>query len=298
MHAATTTHAPGEAGLDRYGTPPHSEWLDIDWKRQRKSVLCRGKRVSYVELGSGPPVVLVHGLSGSWQNWLETIPYLARAHRVIAVDLPGFGRSELPVEDVSIPGYGRFLDGFMSEAGIDRAAVVGSSMGGLIAAQAAAAYPARVERLVLVSAPGLGRPQRLPEGVDAGRPFIARIAPYVRFAGHIGALRRLALARLVTHPELIGKQIVMQSATGMGKPGVQAALRSILTYDFRPYVRDVAAPTLLIWGASDRVVPAYVADRYERALPHARKVILPDTGHAPMLERPALFNRLVGDFLE
>ena len=280
------TAAPESAVRDGYGTPPHSEWLDIDWKRQGRSVQCHGRLVNYVEMGSGPPVVLIHGLSGSWQNWLETIPHLARAHTVIAVDLPGFGRSELPEEDVSIPGYGRFLDAFLTEVGFDRTALVGSSMGGLIAAQTAAAFPDRVERLVLVSAPGLGKPQRIPEDVDLGHPFIARLAPYARFAGHIGALRRLALARIVTHPELIGKDIVMASAGGMGKPGVQAALRSILSYDFRPHVRDITAPTLLIWGANDRVVPARVADRYQQALPGARKVILPDTGHAPMLERP------------
>jgi len=291
------TAAPESAVRDGYGTPPHSEWLDIDWKRQGRAVQCHGRRVNYVEMGSGPPVVLIHGLSGSWQNWLETIPHLARAHTVIAVDLPGFGRSELPEEDVSIPGYGRFLDAFLTEVGFDRAALVGSSMGGLIAAQTAAAFPERVERLVLVSAPGLGRPQRIPEDVDLGHPFIARLAPYARFAGHIGALRRLALARLVTHPELIGKDIVMASAGGMGKPGVQAALRSILSYDFRPHVRDITAPTLLIWGANDRVVPPRVADRYQQALPGARKVILPDTGHAPMLERPGLFNKLLSEFL-
>ena len=291
------TAAPEAAVLEGYGTPAHSEWLDIDWDRRRLSVLCHGRRVNYVEMGSGPPVVLVHGLSGSWENWLETIPHLARTHTVVAVDLPGFGRSELPEEDVSIPGYGRFLDAFFAELGFERTALVGSSMGGLIAAQTAAAFPERVDRLVLVSAPGLGRPQRMPEDVDVGHPFIARLAPYARFAGHIGALRRLALARLVTHPELIGKEIVMKSAAGMGKPGVQAALRSILTYDFRPHVRNITAPTLLIWGASDRVVPAYVADRYQQALPAAHKVILPDTGHAPMLERPALFNRLVSEFL-
>jgi pimeloyl-ACP methyl ester carboxylesterase len=285
------------ASLEGYGTPPHSEWLDIDWKRRRRSVECHGRQVSYVEMGSGPPVVLIHGLSGCWQNWLETIPHLARAHRVIAVDLPGFGRSELPEADISIPGYGRFIDAFLTEVGLDRTALVGSSMGGLIAAQTAAAFPARVERLVLVSAPGLGRPQRLPEGVDAGRPFIARLVPYARFAGHVGALRRLALARLVAHPELIGKQIVMESAGGMGKPGVQAALRSVLTYDFRPHVRDITAPVLLIWGAADRVVPPHVAERYQQAMPAATKVILPDTGHAPMIERPALFNRILEEFL-
>jgi pimeloyl-ACP methyl ester carboxylesterase len=280
-----------------YGTPPHSEWLDIDWKRQRRTVEVHGTQVTYVQMGSGPPVVLVHGLSGSWQNWLENIPHLARTRTVVAVDLPGFGRSQLPREEISIPGYGRFLDAFMTAVGIQRTALVGSSMGGLIAAQTASAFPARVQRLVLVSAPGLGRPQRLSADMDLGRPLLARLAPYARFAAHVGAVRRLALTRLVRHPERIGKEIVLQSAAGAGKPGVQAALRATLTYDFRPHVGRIAAPTLLIWGDSDRVVPPSVADRYARMIPGARKVIFADTGHAPMLERPALFNDVVDTFV-
>jgi pimeloyl-ACP methyl ester carboxylesterase len=285
------------ADMGPYGSPAHSEWLDVDWKRHRRTADCHGARVNYVQMGEGPPLVLVHGLSGCWQNWLENIPYLARTRTVVAIDLPGFGRSDLPGEDVSIPGYGRFLEAFMTAVGIERAALAGSSMGGLIAAQTAASVGERIERLILVSAPGLGRPQRLPADVDLGRPFIARLAPYARFGAYVGALRRLALARLVTHPELIRKEIVHECAAGMGKPGVQAALRSILTYDFRPHVGKITAPTLLIWGGADRVVPPPVADRYLRAIPDARKVMLADTGHAPMLERPVFFNQLVSEFI-
>ena len=88
-------------------------------------------------MGSGPPLVFVHGLAGCWQNWLENIPHFARSHRVIAVDLPGFGESELPHEDISIPGYGRFVDAFLGEIGVERAPLVGNSMGGFIAAEVA-----------------------------------------------------------------------------------------------------------------------------------------------------------------
>ena len=74
---------------------------------------CDGARVNYVEMGEGSPVVFIHGLSGCWQNWLENIPFFARSHRVIAMDLPGFGSSDLPNEEISIPGYGRFVDAFL-----------------------------------------------------------------------------------------------------------------------------------------------------------------------------------------
>src|SRR5207247_3780557 len=94
------------------------EWLDIDWQQHLRSCTVNGARVNYVEMGAGPPVVFIHGLSGCWQNWLENIPHFARRHRVIAVDLAGFGESELPHEEISIPGYGRFIDAFLRE--VDR----------------------------------------------------------------------------------------------------------------------------------------------------------------------------------
>src|SRR5262249_5776173 len=101
--------------LDGYGVTGRSEWLDVDWQEHLHSRSVNGARVNYVEMGQGPPVILIHGLSGCWQNWLENIPQLARRHRVIALDLPGFGESELPNEEISIPGYGRFVDAFLTE---------------------------------------------------------------------------------------------------------------------------------------------------------------------------------------
>src|SRR3954453_20687408 len=160
----TTTARPGTASdpgprpeIDGYGVAQRAEWLDIDCPLHLRSVALHGSRVNYVEMGSGPPVVLVHGLSGCWQNWLENIPHLARRHRVVALDLAGFGESELPGEEISIPGYGRFLDAFLDEIQVERAALVGNSMGGFIAAETAISHPSRVDKLVLVSAAGLMR---------------------------------------------------------------------------------------------------------------------------------------------
>src|SRR4051794_23725306 len=143
--------------FDGYVVAKRTEWLDIDWSEHLHSATVHGARVNYAEMGEGPAVVLVHGLSGCWQNWLENIPHLARRHRVIALDLAGFGESELPQEEISIPGYGRFVDAFLGEIGIERAALVGNSMGGFISAETAISHPSRVEKLVLVSAAGLMR---------------------------------------------------------------------------------------------------------------------------------------------
>src|SRR5205085_6447300 len=79
-----------------YGPSGRSPWLDVDWREHQRWVTIDGRRVNVIELGSGPPVVFIHGLSGSWQNWLEQLPVFARGHRVITFDLPGFGASQMP----------------------------------------------------------------------------------------------------------------------------------------------------------------------------------------------------------
>src|SRR3954463_12663846 len=138
-----------------YGPSGRSPWLDVDWREHQRWVTIDGGRVNVIELGSGPPVVFIHGLSGSWQNWLEQLPVFARDHRVIAFDLPGFGASQMPREKITIRGYGPFVDALLDELGVSSAAVVGNSMGGFIGIELAIRFPERVERLVLVSAAGL-----------------------------------------------------------------------------------------------------------------------------------------------
>src|SRR3990172_3219745 len=106
---ATSTHALTNGAattVDDYGLPGEPAWMEIDWREHLHSADVMGTRVNYVDVGQGPPILLVHGLSGCWQNWLENIPHLAQQHRVIVPDLPGFGRSSMPPEPISIPFSG------------------------------------------------------------------------------------------------------------------------------------------------------------------------------------------------
>ena len=288
------------AGLEPYGSPEHSDWLDVDWSAHRDEVVVGGARVGFVRMGEGPSVLLVHGLAGSWENWLENIPALARRHTTIAVDLPGFGRSELPRGEISIPYYARFTGAFLDALGTGRVALVGSSMGGLIAADAAATDPRRVTRLVLVSAPGPGRRSAPPE--EAGRPSLGRAlaGAAARRSGWLmrsSALRGLALGRLVHDPDRISPRLIGRLAKGVARPASMVARRATVRNDVGTRIHGITAPTLLVWGEHDQVVPPHVAGYYEQAVRDARRVIFPDTGHAPMIERPALFNRLVLEFL-
>jgi pimeloyl-ACP methyl ester carboxylesterase len=290
---------------DEYGTHGRAEWLDIDWRRHLRAITIHGSAVNYVEMGKGSPVVFVHGLAGCWQNWLENIPHFARRHRVIAVDLAGFGQSDLPREEISIPGYGRFLDAFLGEIGVERGVLIGTSMGGFIAAETAISHPSRVEKLVLVSAAGgpqlrernmrleahLVRAARLTAPLAAAA--IARRSYLVRRP----RLRAALLWKVVRHPERIAPELCWEVASGAGKPGFLDALQAIFDYDFSDRVPQIASPTLIVWGRNDEIVPVADAYEYQRLIPSARMVIFEDTGHVPMLERPARFNRVVEEFL-
>lgn len=288
--------------FDGYGVAGRSEWLDVDWQENLRSHVSNGSRVNYVEMGQGPAVVLVHGLSGCWQNWLENIPQLARRHRVIALDLPGFGESELPNEEISIPGYGRFVDAFLGEIGIERAAIVGNSMGGFIAAEVAISHPSRVEKLVLVSAAGLVRVgnRELYALERAARLFHPLTAAFLARREHLvrrPKLRARMLYGVVRYPARIAPELAYEVASGAGKPGFLDALNAIIAYDFRDRLPEISVPTLIVWGRNDRIVPVAGAYEYEKLIPNARRVIFEETGHVPMLERPARFNQLVEEFL-
>jgi pimeloyl-ACP methyl ester carboxylesterase len=294
---------PAEPG--DYGPTGRSPWLDVDWRSHQRWLEIGGRRVNVVELGSGPPVVFVHGLSGSWQNWLEQLPVFARDHRVVAFDLPGFGASEMPDWQISISGYGRWMDALYDALGIDVAAVVGNSMGGFISAELAIAYPARVERLVLVSAAGLTvEHQRHDRTLTVLRTLDRRLAAYAGWLGtRSDTLARRPRARrmifgLVAHrPDLLPGPLVAEQIRGSGKPGFVSALDALTSYPIRDRLPEIACPTLIVWGTKDWLVPVRDADEFARLIPNARKVVWPKTGHMAMLERPAAFNRLLAAFL-
>lgn len=287
--------------MDGYGPSGRSPWLEIDWREHQRFLEIAGRRVNVIELGDGPPLLFVHGLSGSWQNWLENIPHFGRRHRVVALDLPGFGASEMPADEISIPGYGRVLDAVCERLGIDAAAVVGNSMGGFIASELAIQCPERIERLVLVSAAGVSIEDlrrapalALARLTRAGAGWLAtRSEAVVRRP----RLRGWTLGVVARHPNRLPAELCWEQLQGSGKPGFVDALDALTSYRIRDRLGDIACPALIVWGADDQLVPAQDADEFERLIPNSRKVVFQDTGHVSMLERPAHFNRVVEEFL-
>ncbi len=289
-----------------YGPQGRSPWLDVDWRAHQHWTIVNDTPLNVIELGEGPPLVFVHGLSGSWPNWLEQLPVFAVDHRVIALDLPGFGRSPMPAEEISISGYARTLDALLGKLGVDAAAVVGNSMGGFVSAELAINYPQRVERLVLVSAAGLST-YGDPRGLRAlGR--MRRIERIVAtYAGWVAAhsdtvtkrpmLRNATLGLIAAHPNRLPAPLAAEQIRGAGKPGFIQGLAANLDYDFSHRLGEIVCPTLIVWGDRDRVITVRDAARFAELIPGSRKVVFEDTGHVAMLERPAEFNELLAEFL-
>ncbi len=293
---------------DQYGGSDTPDWRAIDWRERLRTVEVDGVPVNYVDLvpagaGDAEPVVLVHGLGGQWQNWLENFGPLATERRTIALDLPGFGLTPMPREPITISRYGRFVDAFCTALGLGEVALVGNSMGGYIAAEVAIQFPRRVSRLVLVSAAGVSSADVLQAPIlTAGR-----VATAVTSHGAAGRrtlaarplARHVALALVARHPRLLRADLVYEGFyKGAGKPGFTDALRACLDYDFRDRLPDVHVPTLIVWGEKDAIIPVRDAAEFERLIADSRKVLMRDTGHVPMAERPVAFNRVLLSFLD
>jgi pimeloyl-ACP methyl ester carboxylesterase len=306
----TATASPSLPPLDHpsvYGPQGRSPWLDVDWRKHQRWVILDGQPVNVIELGSGPPLVFVHGLSGSWPNWLEQLPTFAAEHRVITLDLPGFGHSPMPAEQISISGYARLLDRLFDRLGIDAAAVVGNSMGGFVGAELAIAFPQRVERLVLISAAGIstfdnsGAVRALPVLRRAERVLTAYTAWMASKSDTVARrprLRDATLNAVTRHPSRLPAALVAEQLRGSGKPGFMQALEANLSYDFRDRLPEIACPTLIVWGEKDRLITVRDASVFAEEIPDSRVVVYEDTGHMSMIERPAAFNALLEEFLK
>ena len=265
-----------------------------------------GITTRYFAAGAGPPLVLLHGDAESAFDWSWTLPALARTRRVYAPDLPGAGETANPVADYSPAFLERFAASFLDTVGAGRAALVGNSLGGLIALRLALAEPARVGSLVLVAGSGLGRAANLGlsslaipgygdlaiawAGTKAGAAQRARSRARLLFArpGHAPGAWVSEQYRLARTPGFLAAQL--------------AALRAALDpFGQREVLLDelprLTMPTLVVWGERDRILPVSQARAALARLPNGSLEIIPDCGHLPQVEWPDRFVRALDGFL-
>jgi pimeloyl-ACP methyl ester carboxylesterase len=294
--------------VEQYGAAGRSPWMDVDWREHQRWVTVGGRPVNVIDLGPEDPVgtiVWIHGLAGSWQNWLENLPIFARTHRCIAMDLPGFGASPMPAEKISISGYAATVDELLRSLGVERAVVVGNSMGGFIGAEIAIRFGTWVEKLVLVSAAGLTiEHQRHELGLRALRlvgGVLTMTAGWLAAKSDVLAARRRSrfamMSAFTAHADRLPGPLVSEQLRGSGKPGFVDALDAMTRYPIRDRLGAITAPTLVVWGEDDPLVPVRDAWLFGELIADARVVVYGDTGHVAMFERPEAFNALVGEFL-
>lgn len=275
---------------------------------KRHVVTVHGHDVAYRTGGSGPTVLLIHGMAGSSSAWLPALEHLAPHVTYVAPDLPGHGRSDKPRGDYSLGAQASFLRDLMVTLGHDRASVVGQSLGGGIAMQFAYQYPERCERLALVCAGGLGQ-EVMPllrlltaPGVEyvlpvAFQPFMKSSVETVT-----GWASRLGLRPTAATQEM------WRSYTSLMDPSTRTAflhtLRSVIDLKGqRVSARDrlyltERIPTLLVWGAVDPIIPVSHAYRAHEAMPGSRLEVIEGCGHYPHCEDPQTFSALLLDFID
>ena len=286
-----------------YADGDDATWLDVDWASLQRPLELLGRRVNVLDTGGdGPPLLFLHGWSSNWQIFLLNIAAFMGTHRCLALDLPGFGYSEMPSEPISIRGYAKTVDAMCDALGVDRVSVLGNSMGGFIGAELALSFSTRVDRLVLVSAAGLTTEHLAAEPsiwlakiVSAGLPVARRWeSAFVRRP----RLRRAVMQSVFRYPERLSVPLAQELVLSAGRPGFVPALKALLEYSYRDRLGQIEIPVLIVWGRNDLLVPVGDATRYQRLIgDNARVVVFEDTGHAPMLERPSRFNQLLRQFL-
>jgi pimeloyl-ACP methyl ester carboxylesterase len=268
--------------------------------------MLHGRPVTYIEAGSGPAVLLIHGIAGNIGNWQEVIGPLERHHTVIAPDLPGHGASAPGSGDYSLGALAAGLRDLLVVLGHERATLVGHSLGGGIAMQFAYQFPEITERLVLVSSGGLGREVSLvlrAAALPGAELFIAATATAARSAGEVLA-RALAAVRLQPNADIAE---VARGYGSLADPDRRAAflatLRSVVgTGGQRVHAGDrlylaEGMPVLIIWGARDPIIPVHHGERAHDSIPGSRLEIFEGVGHLPQVEAPGRFVAVLERFL-
>ena len=271
------------------------------------TVTAAGVRTFYLEAGAGPAIILLHGLGATNASLLPTLWDLAADHRVLVPDLPGFGDSDKPLRAYHSAFFAGWLRAFMDAVGVDRADLVGNSMGGRVAIEMGLAAPERVGHLVLLApSPAFIRRRQFVRIVRLLRPELA----YVRLPIRHGLVVR-GIRALFARPERLPDPWYLAAADEFirvfSRPRARVAFFSAARqiYLEEPYgdhgfwdrLPALESPSLFVWGERDRLVPAGFARHVVKALPNATSVVLDDCGHVPQYEHPDQTHQLTREFL-
>jgi pimeloyl-ACP methyl ester carboxylesterase len=272
-----------------------------------RTAMLHGRPVTYAQAGSGPVLLLVHGMGGGYENWREVIGPLARNYTVVAPDLPGHGASAPSSGDYSVGALAVGLRDLLLALGHEHATLVGHSLGGGIAMQLAYQFPELAERLVLVSSGGLGPEVSLVLRAAALPGSELWITASARTASWLGPAvgRGLAAVRFRPSPATVDVARGYASlADSARRTAFLATLRSVINVggqridaSDRLYL-TAGMPTLIVWGQRDSIIPVSHGERAHAAIIGSRLEIFDGVGHIPHLEAPGRFVAVLERFLE
>ena len=290
--------------MDRIAASAESLAQIDSFQIQSQYVRIGGVRTHYVTAGTGPPVVLLAGLASSVRaSWRRVLPALAESFRVFAVELPGQGDSEVPAREYTFEYGMEALAEFLDALRLEAVNLVGASAGGLVALGTALRYPKRVERLVLIDSVGFGR--EITWGLRlATLPLVGELAAMPK-----RWLIMRTLRQNFVDSSCISDDLVEEFYRVRKRPGVNAATLSVLRHGvtlkgirpslvLRDQLHRLQAPTLIIWGDKDKVLPLAHAFIGQSSIPNARLHIIRDAGHDPVTEQPMEVASVVKGFLQ
>ncbi len=269
---------------------------------QRDYVDVNGMNVYYAKAGDGPPVVLLHGLGASHVTWQENLEELAAHFTVYAMDIPGHGDSVKEGVNYTIDASVAFTFGFLDAMGLSSAALVGNSMGGLIALKCALAEPERITHLVLIDTAGFGKEiasfLRL-----MSLPFVGELAERQSTRSTANMLKQIFAGKDIATESLTAELVRTRSLPGARSAVLKTLREGVNIFGMKRRHRllsrlpDLPMPLMVVWGGRDRFFPVAHAYAAAEMLPSTRLLILPHSGHWPHMQEPDVFNAELTAFL-
>ena len=268
---------------------PESRFAEVD-----------GLRIHYREVGTGAPVVMLHGTgpgASGWSNFRLTVPAFAADYRVIVPDLPRYGQSsKVPITGPRLTVLSGIIRGFLDQVGVDRAHFIGNSMGGQVDMKLAIDHPDRVGRLVAIGSPPLRASAMAPSPAEG----IRLIEAYYKGSGPSLDKMRSLLQAIVFDQRFLSEEIIRDRFEASVDPETIAANAGPMweKEDLEGQLGRLTAPVLLIWGQDDRFAHLDIALRMVREMSDARLLVFSRCGHWAQVEHAAEFNSAVRTFLE
>jgi pimeloyl-ACP methyl ester carboxylesterase len=269
------------------------------------TVLVHGQHIAYLDVGTGPPVILIHGFGGSMWQWEYQQHALSQHFRVLTLDLPGAGLSDKPEIDYRPEQMLDFVVGFMDAVQIPQAALVGNSMGAGLAIGMALTHPSYVSKLVLID----GLPSHVMEKLTSPsvRRALETTAPawLVSFGNRLfgGLMIESVLQEIVHDPALLTPAVIERSNRNRLRPGlikpILAVKENLPVWEsgFATRIGEITHSTLVLWGEEDRVFPLAVGEGLHQTIKGSRFIRIPKAGHIPQWERPDLVNQELITFI-